>query len=252
MVSESVKQQMMRVGRMSSIITDISWDMGAIFRERPNRFVGIVDIPELDLKEERIHVHDPGRLTELLFPGNRVLLKREDKETRKTKWDLIAARWEDQWILVHSGYHRAITESILSNKDICPFGELVEIKSEVKVGRSRMDFLVTTKNNDQIMVEVKGCTLTQDGIALFPDAPTERGKRHLETLTRLKEEGMRTAVIILVFRKDSQWFQPNQETDLKFAEAFYTAMEKGVEVYPLVCSYENKMIIYHRTIPVLV
>ena len=235
---------------MTSPVIDIPWDVEAVFRERPNRFVGVVDIPSIELSQERIHVHDPGRLTELLYPGNRVLLKREDKPTRKTKWDLIAARWEDRWILVHSGYHRAITEKVLSDPNLCPFGPLKEIRAEVKVGRSRMDFLVTGIDGIKTLVEVKGCTLTVDGVALFPDAPTERGTRHLETLMQEMGEGMKTAVIILIFRKDSTCFRPNEATDPTFAETFRKAREAGVEIHPLVLSYEDMKIHYHQPIPV--
>ena len=235
---------------MSSTVIDISWDVEAILHTRPNRFIGMVDIPELGLLQESIHIHDPGRLTELLYPGNRMLLRREDKPTRKTKWDLIAARWDDQWILVHAGYHRSITERILSDPSLCPFGEVREVRSEVKVGRSRIDFLLTVRGGSKILVEVKGCTLTIDGVALFPDAPTERGTRHLETLMQQGREGMRTAVIVLIFRKDSTCFRPNAATDPKFADTFRAAMSAGVEIYPLVLSYEDRKILYHQAIPV--
>ena len=113
-----------------------------------------------------------------------------------------------------------------------------------------MDFLVTGKDNTRTLVEVKGCTLTVDGVALFPDAPTERGTRHLETLMQQGREGMRTAVIILIFRKDSTCFRPNVATDPKFAETFGRAMKAGIEIHPLVLSYEEGKILYHHPIPV--
>lgn len=281
---------------MATNLLEIPWDAEGIVLSRPNRFLAIVDIPEKDLRDEKVHVHDPGRLEELLWPGNKVLLKRVEKEGRKTKWDVIAALWpgqpvdepidprdvgEYQWILIHSGYHRAISEQILSRPDICPFGELKTIRSEVKVGNSRMDFLLelkaegeqpndsanVVKENEQngrenlktgrmvdgeveeIMVEVKGCSLTVDGIALFPDAPTERGRRHLDTLTRLRSS-MRTAILILILRRDSECFAPNADTDPKFAETFNEARKAGVEVYPALLEYRDSSILFHRFIPV--
>jgi sugar fermentation stimulation protein A len=229
---------------------DIPWDEEAVLRSRPNRFIGIVDIPALDLQGERVHVHDPGRLKELLFSGARVLLRREEKQTRKTKWDIIAAAWGERWILVHTGYHRRITEHLLKNASISPFGRLRTIRSEVSVGKSRIDFLVTQEDGTRTLIEVKGCTLTQNGIALFPDAPTERGRRHLETLMDQRKEGLNTAFIILIFRSDSRCFLPNLETDPRFSETFYRARREGVNIYPLVFEYRDGTIYYLKEIPV--
>jgi len=151
---------------------------------------------------------------------------------------------------VHSGFHRAISESILGDEKLSPFGPFSGLKCEVKVGHSRMDFLGTLQGGKGVLIEVKGCTLTRDGKALFPDAPTERGRRHLETLMEARGRGMRAAIMILVFRADSNCFSPNAETDPKFTEAFWKASEEGVEVYPLVLSYENGSLFYHGQIPI--
>ncbi|MCK4717608.1 MAG: DNA/RNA nuclease SfsA [Thermoplasmata archaeon] len=213
---------------------------------RPNRFLAIVDVDGLG--EQEVHVHDPGRLKELLFPGNELLLRRAEGKKRKTKWDLIAARYEEQWVLVHSGYHRAISEWVL-NSDISPFGHVEEIRPEVRIGHSRLDFVLTDRG-EIIGVEVKGCSLAIDDIALFPDAPTERGRKHLETLMEMKREGVRAALMVLVFRKDAGCFYPKEDTDPKFANTFWDAMEAGVEVYPLVFTYENGKIWYLHKIPV--
>lgn len=252
---------------MTTSLLKITTDAEGIILSRPNRFLAIVDIPKLDLGDVNVHVHDPGRLKELLFPGNKVLLRWAEKEGRKTKWDVIAAWWpgepdtgstepSGQWVLIHSGYHSAIAEAILTDPELSPFGTLVSHRREVKVGKSRMDFQLTTTGTDetsndpdQIMVEVKGCSLTEDGIALFPDAPTERGRRHLETLIGLRET-MRTAVLILILRKDSGCFRPHGEMDPKFAETFYRAMEEGVEMYPALLEYVDGEIVFHRFIPV--
>jgi len=228
-----------------------------VFLKRPNRFLAMVEIPGAGRgKECEVHVHDPGRLKELLVPGAKVLVKKvEDKGgKRKTKWDMLAAWYGDEkkdggmWVLVHSGYHRAISEWVLRGV-ASPFGGVDEIKPEVQVGHSRLDFVLTEKGV-MLGVEVKGCSLARDGIALFPDAPTERGRKHLETLMGMKKEGLRAALLILVFRRDAECFYPNSERDPKFAKTFWDAVEIGVEVYPLKFSLEKGKIWYLGRIPV--
>jgi len=231
---------------------ELPWDVEAIFISRPNRFLGIVDITAPDgtsIANEKVHVHDPGRLEELLYLGNRVLLKRATGKYRKTAWDVIAARCGRRWVLVHSGYHRRIAEAVLGNCDISPFGKLKNIKAEVKMGQSRLDFLLTRENGTNIVLEVKGCTLTQGGVALFPDAPTEGGRRHLETLTELKKSGMDASLLILVLGPDSTCFSPNVQTDPAFSESFEKAVGAGVEIYPLVFSYDGRKFSYMKKIP---
>ncbi len=150
-------------------ILSVKWDREGIFLSRPNRFTGMV---EIDGKKETVHVHDPGRLEELLYRGNRVLLKSADKPDRKTKWDLIASRYGDRWVFTNSGYHRKISERIMHM--LFPDAEIIP---EVKVGHSRLDFIVKKKGKIT-GVEVKGCTLTENGVALSP------------TLRRKGAEGM--------------------------------------------------------------
>ncbi len=201
-------------------------------------------------KNVKVHVHDPGRLKELLYPGNQVLLKRMANTNRKTKWDVIAAFCDGEWILVISGYHREIAEWVIKNEEINPFGKLGKIKAEVKFGHSRLDFLLEKDDGNEIWVEVKGCTLAVDGVALFPDAPTKRGTRHLRHLMEAKEGGAESAILILVFRPDARCFAPNVETDPEFSRVFYEAVDVGVEVYPLLFQYKNKIINYIGKIPV--
>ena len=219
-------------GKDKVAILRVSWDREGVFLSRPNRFLGIVDI---DGREEKVHVHDPGRLEELLYPRNRVLLRKADNPGRKTKWDLIASWYEGQWVFTNSGYHRQISENIVRRL----FSG--EIKPEVTVGHSRLDFVV--KDGKNITgIEVKGCTLTENGVALFPDAPTERGRKHLETLISMMEEGKKAVLLVLVFRNDSRCFAPNDRTDPKFAETFRRAVEKGLEVRPILLEYDGETV----------
>ena len=233
----------------------IPWDQKAELIERPNRFLAVAR----PLKHEaqgtqgtiKVHVRDPGRLKELLFAGNEILVRYAAHAGRKTDWDLVAARHENEWILVNSGVHSAIMKAVLNNRNISPFGPLKALRSEIKYGRSRLDFLISTPEDEKIYIEVKGCTLAKENIALFPDAPTNRGRRHLEELISISRRGYRGAVIFLIFRKDSRSFRANGETDRDFAEILYLAHTMGVEIYPLVLEYRQDIIWYKSKIPVI-
>jgi len=235
---------------MVAEVMELNWDSEGILRSRPNRFLGIADIiGPVELKGEMVHIHDPGRLKELLYPGNRILLKKASGKNRKTKWDVIAARFENEWVLVHSGYHRTISERILRG-EFSPLGPMKDIRPEVMVGHSRLDFVCKDKKDMVMGVEVKGCTLAVDGVALFPDAPTERGRKHLETLMDMITSGNRAALLILLFRHDVRCFSPNELTDPRFTETFRRAMEAGVKVHPLVFRYDHGRVFYLGTVPV--
>lgn len=235
---------------MKTPLLKIEHDATALFRQRPNRFLGVVDIigpkPEQDVD---VHIHDPGRLNDILLPGARLLLRSAKNPARKTKWDLIAGFCNDHWVLVHSGYHRAITEVILNNDQISPFGVVKKIAAEVTYRHSRLDFLLTQFDDSKIWIEVKGCTLAENGVASFPDAPTTRGRKHLETLIELRESGERAAVIFLVFRQDANIFAPNADIDPLFTKSFHKAVNAGVEIYPLQFSFNGNRVHYLRNLP---
>ncbi len=215
-------------------VMDIAWDAEALFVDRPNRFLATVKMIRPGAGTlQQVHVRDPGRLEELLLPGNRLLLSAACSPGRKTAWDLIAARSEAGWVLVNSGLHRTIAERILKISGLSPFGKACRIRAEVKRGRSRLDFLITTVEDEDVWIEVKGCTLVRHGIALFPDAPTSRGTKHLRELIEIKDAGQRAAVMILVLRAEADCFSPNRETDGLFSDTLDLARKKGVEVYPL-------------------
>jgi sugar fermentation stimulation protein A len=230
-------------------VLDIPWDAEGIFVSRDNRFLGTVDVTgPVNLKGEKVHIHDPGRLKEILYAGNSVLLRRAENGKRKTGWDLIAGKVGDIWVLVNSAYHRKIAEWVLEKELLSPLKNIDTIRPEQKFGDSRLDFLLW-RGDERIWVEVKGCTLVEDGVALFPDAPTLRGKRHLEELIKAVEDGDSGMVLILVFRPDAGCFKPNRETDPAFAETFGMAVKKGVLVCPVVFGYEEGKLYYSSQIP---
>lgn len=192
------------------------YDIGKIeigkFVDRPNRFIAEI---EINNKVEKCHVHDSGRIRELLFQGNEVGVKRATNlEKRKTAFDVISAltQEKDERVLINSSFHRYISENILKDFDISPFGEVDSIKAEVKIGDSRLDYLLAS-GDKKIWIEVKGVSLSEDKVAKFPDAPSTRACKHLKELIKLKESGDRAAVMLLVFR-DSDKFRPKYETQL--------------------------------------
>ncbi len=229
-------------------LLEIPYDKRAIFVKRPNRFLGICSDTQSG-QELKAHVRDPGRLRELLYPGNQVLLSKANKEGRKTDWDLIAARSDSgHWVLVNSGFHSTIASKILSDSEISPLGQIKSIKPEVKVGKSRLDFLVTLRKDKKVYVEVKGCTLEKDGRALFPDAPTERGRRHLMELGELVDKGYMAMVVFLVLCPHVECFDANKETDPYFFNTFHRILRQGVRVYPVCLEYKDGFIWYKREI----
>lgn len=227
---------------MEKLIYKIEINEIAKFLERPNRFICNAKLKNGDIVTA--HVHDSGRIKELLYPENTVFLRRaKDISKRKTEWDLIGALAEDgEEILLNSSFHRYISENILRDFEISPFGEVDLVKAEVKNGHSRLDYMLE-KDGKKIWVEVKGVSLSVNKRAIFPDAPSERATKHLNTLMEIKKNGERACVLLLVFR-DSDSFIPNYETDKLFFETFYKALENGVEVYPIQLKLKNGEIFY--------
>lgn len=212
------------------------------FIDRPNRFICEAELS--DGRKITAHVHDSGRIKELLYEGNTVSLRKaKDMSKRKTEWDLISAKAEDgEEILLNSSFHRYISEKFLNDEEISPLGKVDSVKAEVKYGHSRLDYLVE-KEGQKIWIEVKGVSLSLDKHAIFPDAPSSRACKHLETLIELKEKGDRAGVLLMIFR-DSKDFSPNWTTDPDFSKLFYEAIKKGVEIYPIQFKFENGKIYY--------
>ena len=223
----------------NKVILHLKGDITARFVSRNNRFLGTVEISG---KKEVAHIHDPGRLEELLYSGNRVLLKRYNNPRRKTKWEIIGAEFQHHWIFINSKFHRAISQRIIEDPEISPFGNIDKIIPEIKAGNSRLDYLIE-KGGKRIWVEVKGCTLLKNGISLFPDAPTRRGTRHVEELIKKIDSGDRGALMILVFHH-SKCFLPNAQTDPHFARFFWEGVEMGLEIYPVELNYDGEIITY--------
>lgn len=199
----------------------------AIFLKRPNRFIAHVLINDA---EEIVHVRNTGRCKELLIPGARVIL--EDCShipTRKTKYSLIAVWKEKILVNMDSQIPNKVIFDAIKHKDIESLSNITKLKREFTYGNSRFD-LYFEDNNSKGFIEVKGVTLENDGIAMFPDAPTERGAKHVLEMIEAVNEGYRGIIFFLVQMKGPHIFKANWKMDNKFSQALKLAKENGVEV----------------------
>ena len=190
------------------------------FIDRPNRFIANVLI---DNNIEVCHVKNTGRCKELLVKGTNVYLQKSDNPNRKTKYDLIAVQKGDRLINMDSQIANYVALELVPNL----FDNIKIFKPEYKYGNSRFDIYVET-NTDKIFIEVKGVTLENDGVVSFPDAPTERGVKHLKELQKAVTEGYKAYVLFVVQMADVKYFEPNSKTHPEFAEELKKAKENGV------------------------
>ena len=188
----------------------------AVFLSRPNRFVGHIQV---DGRIATCHIADTGRLREILHHGREILVTRNPAHL-KTAYRLLAARMDD-WVLINTAIHSRIVRRALEGGVLGYKPSL--IVAEVQVAGGRLDYLV----DDQLYIEVKGTNLLKNGQCLFPDAPTTRGRRHLEELIRLKEDGY-DAMILLLGLQNGNCFRPHHELDPEFANTFRRALSAGV------------------------
>ena len=200
-----------------------------IFRARPNRFIAHVEIGET---LEICHVKNTGRCKELLIPGATVWCQEFDSATRKTKFDLISVQKGSRIINMDSQAPNAAAKEWLAQGGL---GEIEELRSEVFHEDSRFDFSFI-KDGKRCFLEVKGVTLEKDGICAFPDAPTERGVKHLKGLTRAAERGFGAYVLFVIQMTDVKYLHPNDATDPAFGAALRAAAAAGVQVLAMDCS----------------
>ncbi|MBO7209268.1 MAG: DNA/RNA nuclease SfsA [Clostridia bacterium] len=196
-----------------------------VFLSRPNRFIAKVQI---NGKEETVHVKNTGRCKELLVPGAKVYLARTDNPDRKTKYDLVSIYKNERLINMDSQAPNKIFGEWLSQK-------VDYLKPEYKYGNSRFDFY-GEHNGKKFLIEVKGVTLEQDGVVMFPDAPTERGVKHIEELIKATKNGFETAVVFIIQMDNVKCFKPNDNTHKQFGDALRKAVLQGVKVFALDCT----------------
>ena len=219
----------------------------ARFLRRVNRFTAFV---ELNGQEEMVHVKNTGRCKELLLEGARVFLEEADKEGRKTKYSLIAVYKGDVLVNMDSQAPNQMAAEALAVGKIKEIGEVEFLKREVKYENSRFD-LYYQKGNQKGFIEVKGVTLEENSVAKFPDAPTERGAKHLRELIRAKEEGYEAAVLFVIQMKGIKEFRPNAERDPAFTAALREASAAGVKILAYDCRVEVGKVWMENQIPVI-
>lgn len=215
----------------------------AVFLSRPNRFIAHVEIQG---KEEIVHVKNTGRCRELLQPGTQVWCQESANPNRKTRFDLITVRKDHRLINMDSQAPNIAAGGWLRAGGL---GEIRNLKAESFHGDSRFDFSFE-KDGKLCFLEVKGVTLENDGVCAFPDAPTERGVKHLKGLTRLVREGYGAYVLFVIQMPDVKYLHPNDATDPAFGAALREAALSGVQVLAMDCAVTED--IMEIRLPVLV
>lgn len=200
-----------------------------IFLSRPNRFIAKVLI---DGREETVHVKNTGRCKELLISGVPVVIAASDNPNRKTKYDLITVYKNGVPVNIDSQAPNIVAAQWLPQSHL--FGPNLTLRREVTFGSSRFD-LYAEDGERRAFIEVKGVTLEQHGVARFPDAPTERGIKHLLELICAKEQGYEAYVLFVIQMKGVHTFEPNVATHPAFAEALRKAVAAGVKVLAMDC-----------------
>ena len=214
------------------------------FLARPNRFIAHV---EIDGQAEIVHVKNTGRCRELLPTGAEVWCQKSDNPSRKTKYDLITVRKGHRLINIDSqAPNIAAREWLLSGG----LGPVENVRPETKHGDSRFDFSFTL-NGKKCFLEVKGVTLENEGICAFPDAPTERGAKHLRGLQKCVEEGFGGYVLFVIQMSDVVHLHPNDVTDPDFGKALREASAAGVQVLAVDCAVTEDSMIIRNFVPVV-
>ena len=214
-----------------------------IFLARPNRFVAHIEIGG---EVQVCHVKNTGRCRELLPVGAEVWCQESGNPNRKTKYDLITVRKGQRLINMDSqAPNAAVKEWLLAGG----LGQIENLKAEAKQGDSRFDFAFT-KDGVPCFLEVKGVTLETDGICAFPDAPTERGAKHLRGLTELVGEGYGAYVLFVIQMADVAYLHPNDATDPNFGKALREASANGVQVLAVDCDVTSDSMMIRKAVEV--
>lgn len=210
------------------------------FKNRPNRFIANI---EIDGKVETVHVKNTGRCRELLIEDADVILEVSDNPNRKTAYDLIAVYKERIGLInMDSQAPNKVVAEWLSKQGFD------YVKPEYTYGKSRFDFYME-KGDEKFLMEVKGCTLEIDGIGYFPDAPTERGVKHLRELAAAAGEGYRCYVAFVIQMEGVSEVRPYDVTHPEFGVALQEARDAGVEVLYLECRVEPDMLMIREDVP---
>lgn len=217
----------------------------AKFIDRPNRFIANI---EIDGKIEKCHVKNTGRCKELLVKGAEIYVQESNNKNRKTKYSLISVYKGERLINIDSQAPNKVFQEYLLNGGL--FQNITAIETERKYNNSRFDFYVEA-DGKKIFVEVKGVTLEENGVAMFPDAPTERGVKHLKELGECIDEGYEAYVCFIIQMKDVLYFTPNYKTHRIFGETLKSMVKKGVYVLALDCEVTKESLIARNRVGIV-
>jgi sugar fermentation stimulation protein A len=195
------------------------------------------------------HLPNSGRVRELLAPGTPALLAPRPGPGRKTPFDLLLVRLGETWVSADARLPNALAREALARGAIEPLAGLAVLRSEVAFGESRVDFLLEGGAR-RCLLETKSVTLVEDGVALFPDAPTARGTRHLRDLLAARQQGLEAAVLFVVQRPDAREFRPHEAADPAFSKALRQAAAAGVAVLAYGCDVSPQEVQIAARLPV--
>lgn len=216
------------------------------FGARINRFIAEVTINGVN---ERVHIKNTGRLKELFRPDAEILLEQSNNPERKTKFSIIAIEKNGRWVNIDSQAPNIVAFEALKKEKIPEIGMVKTVKREVTYGASRFDLYIEQENKKGF-IEVKGVTLEKNGIAMFPDAPTTRGTKHVLELAKAAQEGYACSILFVVQLKGCHEFIPNRETDPAFADALHQAVKAGVQILAYDTIVTEEGLILDHSIPV--
>ena len=220
--------------------------LAAVVAARRNRFV--VDV-EVAGGVGSAHLANSGRLTELLLPGAPARVTRAANPGRRTAWDLRLVACGRQWVSVDARLPPVLlAEAVAAGR--VPVLSGATVRREQGLGESRIDLVARTPDGVDWWIEAKSCTLVRDQVALFPDAPTARGARHLRELARVAAAGGQAAVAFVVGRADAMVFRPHRAADVAFAQALAAAAAAGVQVWAFACQVDPTEVAITVSLPV--
>ena len=214
------------------------------FVDRPNRFIAHV---EIDGQVQTVHVKNTGRCRELLVPGVTVYLQHSDDPNRKTAWDLIGVEKGERLINMDAQAPNKVFGEWAQTGNFLP--DLTLLKPETTYGDSRFDFYAEA-GDKRHFIEVKGVTLEEDGVVRFPDAPTERGVKHIEELIKATRDGYESWVCFVIQMSDVKHFAPNDTTHPQFGDALRRAAKAGVHILALDCAVTAETLAIKGEVPV--
>jgi len=220
----------------------------ATFIRRPNRFQGYIYLNDEELM---VHVPNTGRCKEILTIGCEVILREENNPLRKTPYDLIAAYKGERLINIDSHIPNKVVEEALKEGKIEKLKSYSKIEREKTYGNSRFDFKLTNDAGEEYYLEVKGVTYEENGLTMFPDAPTDRGRKHLLELIDVKKSGRGAGVLFLIQMDGAKSFTPFDERDKLFGEALRLVKENQVDIFAYDCSVGEEYITLKDSVDII-